>query len=77
VVEKRTVPKECVRLDTDTVTEERQAAEEVRREHIQVDGDQDQLPRQDQRYVESENGTATRTTSGPPCPHPTNPYARS
>jgi uncharacterized protein (TIGR02271 family) len=31
VVEKRTVPKERVRLDTDTVTEERQVGEEVRR----------------------------------------------
>ena len=49
MVEKRAVPKERVRLDTDTVTEERQVAEEVRKEQIQVDGDQDQLPRQDQR----------------------------
>jgi uncharacterized protein (TIGR02271 family) len=49
VVDKRAVPKERVRLDTETVTEERQVAEEVRKEHIQVDGDQDQLPRQDQR----------------------------
>ena len=49
MVEKRTVPKERVRLDTDTVTEERQVAEEVPKEYIQVDGDQDQLPRQEQR----------------------------
>jgi uncharacterized protein (TIGR02271 family) len=49
VVDKRAVPKERVRLDTETVTDERQVAEEVRKEHIQVDGDQDQLPRQDQR----------------------------
>ena len=48
VVEKRAVPKERVRLDTETVTEERQVSEEVRKEQIQVD-DQDQLPRQDQR----------------------------
>ena len=48
VVDKRAVPKERVRLDTETVTEERQVAEEVRKEHIEVDGDQDQLPRQDQ-----------------------------
>ena len=48
VVDKRAVPKERVRLDTETVTEERQVAEEVRKEQIQVD-DQDQLPRQDQR----------------------------
>ena len=37
VVEKRVVPKERVRLDTDTVTEERQVAEEVRREQIDLD----------------------------------------
>jgi uncharacterized protein (TIGR02271 family) len=49
VVDKRAVPKERVRLDTDTVTDERQVAEEVRKEHIELDGDQDQLPRQDQR----------------------------
>jgi uncharacterized protein (TIGR02271 family) len=49
VVEKRAVPKERVRLDTETVTEERQVSEEVRKEQIQVDGDQDQLPRRDQR----------------------------
>jgi uncharacterized protein (TIGR02271 family) len=39
VVEKRTVPKERVRLETDTVTEEREVSEEVRRERIDVDGD--------------------------------------
>jgi uncharacterized protein (TIGR02271 family) len=49
VVEKRAVPKERVRLDTETVTDERQVAEEVRKEQIEVDGDQDQLRRQDQR----------------------------
>ena len=49
VVDKRAVPKKRVRLDTETVTDERQVSEEVRKEHIQVDGDQDQLPRQDQR----------------------------
>jgi uncharacterized protein (TIGR02271 family) len=48
VVEKRAVPKERVRLDTETVTEERQVSEEVRKEQIEVD-DQDQLRRQDQR----------------------------
>ena len=48
VVEKRAVPKERVRLDTETVTDERQVSEEVRKEHIEVDGDQDQL-RRDQR----------------------------
>jgi uncharacterized protein (TIGR02271 family) len=48
VVEKRTVPKERVRLDTDTVTEERQVGEEVRKEQIEVEGDRDRL-RDDQR----------------------------
>jgi uncharacterized protein (TIGR02271 family) len=48
VVDKRAVPKERVRLDTEMVTEERQVSEEVRKEQIQVD-DQDQLRRQDQR----------------------------
>jgi len=47
VVEKRVVPRERVRLDTDTVTEQRQVGEEVRKEQIEVD-DQDQ-PREDQR----------------------------
>jgi uncharacterized protein (TIGR02271 family) len=37
VVEKRAVPRERVRLDTDTVTEERQIGEEVRKEQIEVD----------------------------------------
>jgi uncharacterized protein (TIGR02271 family) len=49
VVEKRAVPKERVRLDTETVTDERQVSEEVRKEQIEVDGDQDQLRRQDRR----------------------------
>jgi uncharacterized protein (TIGR02271 family) len=48
VVDKRAVPKERVRLDKETVTEERQVSEEVRKEQIQVD-DQDQLRRQDRR----------------------------
>ncbi|HET9291276.1 MAG TPA: DUF2382 domain-containing protein, partial [Actinomycetes bacterium] len=37
VVDKRAVPKERVRLGTETVTEERQVAEEVRKEQIDVD----------------------------------------
>jgi stress response protein YsnF len=41
VVDKRAVPKERVRLDTETVTEERQVAEDVRKEQIQVDDNQD------------------------------------
>jgi uncharacterized protein (TIGR02271 family) len=49
VVEKRAVPKERVRLDTETVTDERQVSEEVRKEQIEIDGDQDQFGRQDQR----------------------------
>jgi uncharacterized protein (TIGR02271 family) len=49
VVDKRAVPKERVRLDKDTVTEERQVSEEVRKEQIQVDGDQERFGRQDQR----------------------------
>jgi len=39
VVEKQAVPKERVRLDVDTHTEERQVSEEVRSEQIEVDGD--------------------------------------
>jgi uncharacterized protein (TIGR02271 family) len=39
VVEKRTVPKERVRLQKDTVTDERQVAEEVRKEQIETEGD--------------------------------------
>jgi len=38
VVEKRTVPKERVRLDKDTVTDERQISEEVRKEQIEGEG---------------------------------------
>ena len=41
VVDKRAVPKERVRLDTETVTEERQVADEVRKEQIEVEGDVD------------------------------------
>jgi uncharacterized protein (TIGR02271 family) len=45
VVDKRAVPKERVRLDTETVTDERQVTEEVRKEQIEVEGDQDRLNR--------------------------------
>jgi uncharacterized protein (TIGR02271 family) len=38
VVEKRAVPKERVRLDKDTTTEERQVSEEVRKERIEAEG---------------------------------------
>jgi uncharacterized protein (TIGR02271 family) len=49
VVDKRAVPKERVRLDTETVTDERQVSEEVRKEQIEVEGDQDRLRQQDRR----------------------------
>jgi uncharacterized protein (TIGR02271 family) len=49
VVDKRAMPKERVRLDTETVTDERQVAEEVRKEQIEVEGDQDRLGQQDRR----------------------------
>jgi uncharacterized protein (TIGR02271 family) len=39
VVEKQAVPKERVRLDKETHTEEQQISEEVRSEQIEVDGD--------------------------------------
>jgi uncharacterized protein (TIGR02271 family) len=45
VVEKRVVPRERVRLDTETVTDERQVSEEVRKEQVEVEGDQDRLGR--------------------------------
>jgi len=38
VVEKETVPVERVRIDKDTVTEEQQVSEEVRKEQIEADG---------------------------------------
>jgi uncharacterized protein (TIGR02271 family) len=40
VVEKRTVPKERVALRKDTVTDERQISEDVRKEQIESEGDQ-------------------------------------
>jgi uncharacterized protein (TIGR02271 family) len=45
VVEKRAVPRERVRLEKDTVTEERQVSEDLRKEQIEVEGDQDRLNR--------------------------------
>ena len=38
VVEKRVVPKERVRLDKETVTEEQHVSEEVRKEQIEAEG---------------------------------------
>lgn len=40
VVEKRTVPKERVRLDTETHVDERQVAEQIRKEQIELDDSQ-------------------------------------
>jgi uncharacterized protein (TIGR02271 family) len=39
VVEKRAVPKERVRLEKDTATDEREVSEEVRKERIETEGD--------------------------------------
>ena len=47
VVEKRVVPKERVRLDKDVATEEREVAEDVRKEQIEYEGDVD--PREGRR----------------------------
>jgi uncharacterized protein (TIGR02271 family) len=44
VVEKRTVPKERVRLDTETVTEDRELSEEIRKERIETEGAQGVRP---------------------------------
>jgi uncharacterized protein (TIGR02271 family) len=41
VVEKRAVPRERVRLGTETVTDQRQVSDEVRKERIEVEGDDD------------------------------------
>ena len=39
VVEKRVVPRERVRLDTETVTEQREVGDQLRKEQIEYDGD--------------------------------------
>jgi uncharacterized protein (TIGR02271 family) len=41
VVEKRTVPKERVRMEKESVTDEAQVSEQVRKEQIEADGDLD------------------------------------
>jgi uncharacterized protein (TIGR02271 family) len=41
VVGKKTVPKERVRLDTETVVEQQEVSDEVRKERIEVEGDVD------------------------------------
>ena len=45
VVEKRTVPKERVRMNRDTVTDEETISEQVRKERIEPEGDVDQRSR--------------------------------
>jgi uncharacterized protein (TIGR02271 family) len=49
VVEKRTVPRERVRLDTETVTDERQVSDEIRREQIEVDDEDTEVGRHERR----------------------------
>jgi uncharacterized protein (TIGR02271 family) len=49
VVEKRVVPRERVRLDKDTVTDEERVAEEVRKEQIDLDDEDGKLGRQERR----------------------------
>jgi uncharacterized protein (TIGR02271 family) len=49
VVEKRVVPRERVRLDKDTVTDEERVAEEVRKEQIDIDDEDDMVGRQERR----------------------------
>jgi uncharacterized protein (TIGR02271 family) len=49
VVEKRVVPRERVRLDKDTITDEERVAEEVRKEQIEVQDDDRTGGRQERR----------------------------
>jgi uncharacterized protein (TIGR02271 family) len=49
VVEKRVVPKERVRLDKDTVTDQERVTEELRKEQIEVQGEDGKLGRQERR----------------------------
>ncbi|HEY4728053.1 MAG TPA: PRC and DUF2382 domain-containing protein [Actinomycetes bacterium] len=49
VVEKRVVPRERVRLDKDTVTDQERVAEEVRKEQIDVDDGEGRLGRGERR----------------------------
>jgi uncharacterized protein (TIGR02271 family) len=49
VVEKRVVPKERVRLDKDTVTDQERVDEEIRKEQIDVDPDDTRGGRQERR----------------------------
>jgi uncharacterized protein (TIGR02271 family) len=45
IVEKRVVPKERVRLDKDTVTEQETVSADVRKEEVEIEGDVDQTRR--------------------------------
>jgi uncharacterized protein (TIGR02271 family) len=49
VVEKRAVPRERVRLDTDTVTDEHQVSDEVRKEQIEVEDEDAEVARHERR----------------------------
>jgi stress response protein YsnF len=49
VVQKRVVPKERVRLDKDTLTDEERVAEELRKEQIDVDNEDTTGGRQERR----------------------------
>jgi len=49
VVQKRVVPRERVRLGKDTVTDEERVAEEVRKEQIDIDDEDDRVGRQQRR----------------------------
>ena len=64
VVEKEAVPVERVRLEKDTLTEERQVDEEVRKEKIEVDDESGTGLRRDQRRYSWL--TTTRTAPAEP-----------
>jgi uncharacterized protein (TIGR02271 family) len=49
VLEKRVVPKERVRLDKNTITDEERVAEQVRKEQIQVQDEEGEVGRQQRR----------------------------
>jgi uncharacterized protein (TIGR02271 family) len=61
VVQKEAVPVERVRLDTETVTEQRQVTEEVRKEQIDMDGVTDTTRGTKGRDVYPEGETRTTT----------------
>jgi stress response protein YsnF len=49
VVEKRVVPRERVRLEKDTVTEEERVVEELHKEQVDLDDDGTEVGRQERR----------------------------